>query len=370
VLSSTFAFEAAGDMIRAAVQPGSDALYTRWSNPTLEHVEGDLARLEGADRSLVTASGMSAIHVALMAALGLGESHRDQAVGVLLLQHEVYGATHELAEHVLMPLGVDVRRAAVDEMPAAARSLPRNSVIYAEFPTNPLIRLPDLEALRREAPEDAQIVVDATFATPLNARVLELGADLAVHSATKYLGGHHDLIAGVVSGGQALMERAWLMRKLFGPVLDPAAAYRLWRGLETLPLRVARQNETTAALATRLAAHPRVERVHYPTLPSHPDHALAARVMTGCGGALSFEVAGGAEAAAAVTDAAQHAIRAPSLGGVSTLITWPAGVTHVGLTEAELAASGISPGLLRLAVGIEPLEVLWEDLDQALAEAP
>ena len=232
------------------------------------------------------------------------------------------------------------------------------------------IRLADIEAIRLQAPQDARIIVDATFATPLNVRVLELGADLAVHSATKYLGGHHDLIAGVVAGGDELMARVWLMRKLFGPVLDPAAAYRLWRGLETLSLRVTRQNETAATLAARLATHPRVERVHYPTLPSHPDHALATRVMNGCGGVLSFEVAGGAAGAAAVADATQHVARAASLGGVSTLITWPSGVTHMGLTESERAASGVAPGLLRVAVGVEPVDALWRDLEQALAAAP
>ncbi len=164
------------------------------------------------------------------------------------------------------------------------------------------------------------------------------------------------------------MSRVWQMRKLFGPVLDPAAAYRLWRGLETLPLRVARQNESAADLAARLTKHPGVERVHYPSLPDHPDHALAHRVMSGFGGVLSFEVSGGAPEAARVINATERVAKAASLGGVSTLITWPAGVTHVGLTEAEQRVSGVGAGLLRLAVGVEPVEEIWTDLSRALGE--
>ncbi|MDP6942852.1 MAG: aminotransferase class I/II-fold pyridoxal phosphate-dependent enzyme [Myxococcota bacterium] len=380
VLSSTFEFPTAESMIDAAVRPCTDHLYTRWSNPTLAQVEQRVAELEGAEQALLTASGMSAIHVALMAALDVGSgrtanggqtgSGAEGETGVLLVQRETYGATHELVEHVLSPLGIEVRRANVDAMADAAGSLPPRSVIYVELPTNPLIRLVDVSAVRRQAPEDACIIVDATFATPINVRVLDLGADLSVHSATKYLGGHHDLIAGVVSGNGPLIARAWRMRKLFGPVLDPAAAYRLWRGLETLALRVERQNASAADLARRLSNHPRVERVHHPTLEAHPDHALSRRMMRGCGGVLSFEVAGGAPGAAAVANATGHIARAASLGGVSTLVTWPSGVTHVGLSPDERAASGVGPGLLRLAVGIEPVETLWEDLAQALEEAP
>ena len=364
MLSSTFEFETAEDMIDAALDPESADLYSRWSNPTVAHVEECLRALEGAERALLTASGMSAVHIALMAAL----RPREAPPGVLLVQHEVYGATHELVEHVLGPLGVTVRRAHVGDLPAEARALPPRSVIYAEFPTNPLIRLADVPALRAAAPPDACLIVDATFATPINVRVLDLGADLVVHSATKYLGGHHDLIAGVVAGDEATMSRVWQMRKLFGPVLDPAAAYRLWRGLETLPLRVARQNESAADLAARLTKHPGVERVHYPSLPDHPDHALAHRVMSGFGGVLSFEVSGGAPEAARVINATERVAKAASLGGVSTLITWPAGVTHVGLTEAEQRVSGVGAGLLRLAVGVEPVEEIWTDLSRALGE--
>ena len=246
VLASTFAFETAEDMIEAALQPGSAELYSRWSNPTLEAVEETLSALEGAEQALLTASGMSAIHCALMAAL---RAHEGEP-GVLLVQHEIYGATHELVEHVLRPMGVTVERAHVHALPEAAAKLPARSIIYAELPTNPLVRLADISAIREAAPQDACLIVDGTFATPVNVRLLDLGADLVVHSATKYLGGHHDLIAGVIAGRSELMSTVWSMRKLFGPVLDPAAAYRLWRGLETLALRVARQNDTTQQLCS------------------------------------------------------------------------------------------------------------------------
>ena len=352
-------------MIQAAAQPGEGDLYSRWSNPTLEHVEDSLRTLEGAEWALLSASGMSAIHGAIMAAL----THHGEAPGELLMQREVYGATHELITQVLAPLGVHVRLAHIDMLPEAAATLPPRSIIYAELPTNPLIRIADLKRIRAAAPDDAYLLVDATFASPLNLNALELGADLVIHSATKYLGGHHDLIAGVVSGNGELRESVWRMRKLFGPVLDPAAAYRLWRGLETLELRMKAHNASTRIVAERLASHARIEKVHYPSLPSHPDHALAHASMQGFGGVLSFEVQGGASAAAKVIDATEHIVRAASLGGVSSLLTWPAGVTHVGLNDDERRDSGVAGGLLRLAVGIESVETIWKDLDQALKRA-
>ena len=308
---------------------------------------------------------MSAIHIALMAAL----MAHDEGTGELLVQHEIYGASHELISQVLAPMGVRVRRAHVQDLAEAARALPPRSVIYAETPTNPLIRVADIAEIRRCAPADARLLVDATFASPLNLRPLDLGADLVIHSATKYLGGHHDLLAGVVAGREELKESVWRMRKLFGPVLDPAAAYRLWRGLETLELRMGAHNANAQLIAERLMDHPSVAQVHYPGLPNHPDHALAQKTMRAGGGVLSFEVKGGAKAAAQVIDNVRDIRRAASLGGVSSLLTWPAGVSHVGLTDDERSVSGVSGALLRLALGIEPVESLWRDLVQALEKA-
>ena len=362
VLSSTFAFDATADLARAA-SDRVDTLYTRWSNPTIDAVEERVAELEGAEGALAVGSGMAAIALALMAASARG--------GTLLVQREVYGGTHELVEHVLALRGTHVVRAGLDELPRAAAALPPGSTVHVEMPTNPTIRVLDLAALRAASPDDALIVVDATFATPVLLRPLALGADVVVHSATKYLAGHHDVVAGVLAGSAAFVEEAWKLRKLLGPVLDPAAAYRLWRGLETLELRVRRQTESADRLAHRLVEHGAVSRVHYPTLADHPDFATAQRVLPdGAGGVLSFELAGGWDAAARVADGLSCFANAPSLGGVRSLVTWPAGVSHVGLSAAEREAAGVADGLLRLALGIEPLDVLWGDLRSVLDSLP
>ena len=356
VLSSTFSFDSAGDMA-AAVQSKDRMLYTRWSNPTVEALEADVAEREGAEGCLATSSGVSAIHIAMLAALADG-------AGPLAVQNEVYGGTHELLATLRWP--VDVIRFGLNEAVDVARSLPAGAVIFCELPTNPLVRVLDLQGLRRAAP-GATILVDATFASPSLVQPMALGADAVVHSATKYLGGHHDVVGGVLSANGDLLQRAWHLRKVLGPTLDPSAAYRLWRGLRTLDLRVTQQSRSAALLASRLAEHPSVVAVHHPSRPDHPDHARAAAMFRDglCGGVLSFEVADAA-AAAAVIDRVQRFEIAASLGGVTSLITWPAGVTHVQLNPAERAEAGISDGLLRLAVGVEDAEGLWADLAGAL----
>ncbi|MGM0578529.1 MAG: trans-sulfuration enzyme family protein [Myxococcota bacterium] len=365
VLSTTFPFPDVASMARAA-RTRDAYLYGRWANPTVEAVEDRLRRLEGAEAAIICGSGMAALSLGHLAAMGHG-SDGGPRDGTLLVQREVYGGTHELAELLLPSFGLRVERAGIDDLAERAAELPAGSAVHVEVPTNPLIRVVDLDALREAMPDDAVLVVDATFASPVNLRALEHGADLVVHSASKYLGGHHDVVAGAMAGSKALVEAAWRLRKLLGPVLDPDAAYRLWRGMETLELRVARQNASAETLARRLDAHHAVVRVHHPGLPSHPDHVLAGRLLDGAGGVLSFEVEGGAEAASRVADALGRFRIAASLGGVRSLVSWPAGVSHVGLSEAERASSGVSAGLLRLALGTEPVEGLWADLEQALA---
>lgn len=357
VLASAFLFDDTEALARAA-GARDDHLYTRWSNPTLSALEQVVAELEGAERALCCGSGMAAMSLALLAALPSG--------GTLLTQRELYGGTHELVEKLLPGFGYRVIRASMDELVQAAAALEPGSAIHLEIPSNPSLRVADLPAIRAAAPPGTPIVVDATFATPINLRPLEHGATLSAHSATKYMGGHHDLLAGVVSGSGALMERVWTLRTLLGPVLDPAAAYRLWRGLETLELRVVRQCETAETLARRLAEHPAVAHTHHPCLPGHPDHALAARLLRSGGAVLSFELAGGYEAAARVADRLRVFAQGPSLGGVRSLVSWPAGVSHRAMSEDERRAAGVSGGLLRLAVGIEAVETLWDDLEQGL----
>ena len=217
--------------------------------------------------------------------------------GPILVQREAYGGTHELVEEHLPRFGIDVRRASIDDLIKVASSLPTNAVIYLEIPANPTLRVVDIMAVRTAAPE-ALILVDATFASPLLFQGLSSGADLVVHSATKYLGGHHDVVAGVVSGRGAIGHQIWSLRKLYGCCLDPGAAHGLWRGLQTLELRVTCQNATAWALAKHLEEHPKVGRVHYPRLSSHPDVSVAARVLPeGPGGVLAFELEGGYKAA-------------------------------------------------------------------------
>ena len=359
-LASTFAFDTTVELVDA-VRDKHPHLYARWSNPTIDATEHEVAQLEGAERAVLTSSGMSAIHLALLAALGDGP-------GPIVALREVYGGTHELLEAVRWPAGVELKRFGVDEVSSVIELLPSTAVLFLETPTNPLLRVLDIEAIRAKVARGVKIVVDGTFASPWLRELLAEGADLVVHSATKYLGGHHDLVAGVVSGDGALIDAVWRWRKILGPCLDPAAAYRLWRGLQTLGLRMERQSITAARLACYLGDHPAVQNTWYPSLPEHPDFAITNRVHRDGlgGGVLAFEV-GGALEASRIADALMGVAVAPSLGGVHTLISWPAGVTHANMPEAAQRTAGIRPGLLRVAVGLEDFQELREDFAQALA---
>ena len=357
VRASTFVFADAAAMDRA-VSHRDAPLYTRWANPTISAVEARIAAMEGAERAVLLSSGMAAVHLAWLAALEGG--------GPLIVQEAVYGGTEELLRALPWP---GVRRVGLAELHAVAAAAPAGAVVHLEVPTNPHGRLVDLAALRAAAPQ-VIIVVDATFASPVLLRPVELGADLVLHSATKYLGGHHDLVAGVVSGGGALIEAVWRWRKVLGPCIDPDAADRLDRGLDTLSLRVMAQARSAKTLAARLAASPSVRAVHHASLPDHPDHALAAATLPEGlpGGVLSFEVADAAEAAS-LMNALQVILIGASLGGTHSLITRPAGVTHANVSEAARAATGIGGGLLRLSVGLEPVDHLWADLRAGLTAA-
>lgn len=357
VRASTFVFDDAAAMDRAVTHRDAP-LYTRWDNPTIAGVEARIAALEGAERAVLLSSGMAAVHLAWLAALEGG--------GPLIVQEAVYGGTEELLRALPWP---GVQRVGLSGLLAAAAAAPAGAVLHLEVPTNPHGRLVDLAALRAAAPQ-VKIVVDATFASPILLRPATLGAALVLHSATKYLGGHHDLVAGVVSGSGALLDAVWRWRKILGPCIDPDAADRLDRGLDTLELRVMAQARSAAVLAQRLASAPGVRAVHHASLPDHPDYALAqATLPEGLpGGVLSFEL-DSAEDAAALMNALQVILIGPSLGGTHSLITRPAGVTHANVSAADRAATGISGGLLRLSVGLEPVERLWADLARGLAAA-
>jgi len=365
VASSTFRFADTAALERSL--RGELPMYSRWDNPTVQAVEARLAEVIGAERALAFGSGMAAISSALLCAL----AERPR----LLCQAQVYGGTFELATELLPAWGVAVETFDTDGWAevlarAAADEGPPVGAVFCETPTNPALRVVDLGGLAAAARAlGALLIVDNTFATPVNQRPLALGADVVVHSASKGLGGHHDLLAGVVAGSAGFVGRLWRYRKLLGGVLDPFPAYLLHRGLQTLEVRVARQNATALALATWLEARPGVGRVHYPGLASCPQRELAARQMTAGGSVLAFEVAGGEAAARALVDALEVIGLAASLGGAESLACMPSNTSHVGLSPEERERSGLPASLVRLSVGLEPVDALTDDLARGLAAA-
>ncbi|HUJ52440.1 MAG TPA: aminotransferase class I/II-fold pyridoxal phosphate-dependent enzyme [Steroidobacteraceae bacterium] len=338
-----------------------DLRYLRTNNtPSQLALHAKIAVLERAEAALVSASGMAAISTTLLAVLSSGDH--------LLAQSCLYGGTHDLITGELPKLGIsadfiDAQRPDSWE----ARLRPTTRAIYVETMTNPLLEVGDLEGVARFARAHGLVsIIDNTLATPVNFRPLEVGFDLAVHSATKYLNGHSDIVAGAVAGTAATIERIRQRANHLGGCLDPHAAFLLKRGLKTLALRVRYQNDSALEIAQFLEAHPAVARVNYAGLESHPQHARARRLFAGFGGLLSFELEGPARRAEEFAQRVRIPTVAPSLGGVHTLLTRPASTSHAGLSRADRERLGISEGLLRLAVGIEATEDLLEDFRQAL----
>jgi cystathionine beta-lyase/cystathionine gamma-synthase len=339
--------------------PAGEVRYTRHgTNPNHDVLAAKLAALEGAEAALVLGSGMAAISLSLLALAGSGDH--------VVAPRALYGGTRTLLVREFPRLGIAVSFAdGPAEVEAALR--PATRALLLELPSNPTLRVPDLPGLaalarRRGVP----LLVDATFATPVGLRPVEHGAAAALHSATKYLGGHSDVTAGVVAGDGALVAEVREKLKSFGAVLDPHAAWLLERGIKTLAVRYERQAATALELARRLERHPRVQRVHHPGLASHPDHARAAELLPlGCA-MLAFVVAGGDEAALALLARLELARVAPSLGGVETLVSMPRYTSHAALTPAERAELGIEDGCVRISVGIEDGADLARDLERAL----
>ena len=354
----TFAFETAEDL--AVAGTGSSAtFYSRYGTPTQSLVEEQLRILEGAEQALVFGSGMAAI-----AALFLGLL---QAGDVLVLERRVYGGTYKLGRDLLQRFGVTVRWLDGDAEPGLSKTLAGARLLVFETPTNPLLDVLDVRAVAAAARRAGCLTaLDATFATPVLLRPLELGCDLVLHSGTKYLNGHGDVLAGAIAGPRALLEKIAAVRRLTGGVLDPHAAFLLARGLKTLPLRVERQCATALTVARALEGRPGIQRVRYPGLASHPRHALAKELMPlGSGGVLSLELAGGRAAVARAAERLELVRLAVSLGGPETLATIPAVTSHAGLTDAELLTAGLDPGLIRIALGLEHPDDLVKDLLQA-----
>jgi len=338
-----------------------DVRYLRSNNtPSQLALHAKLAALEGAEAALVSASGMASISATLLGLLSAGDH--------VLAQRCLYGGTYELLTEEFPKAGLAASFIdATDPRGWAAQLRPTTRAVYVEAMTNPLLEVADLRAVVAFAREHRLLsIIDNTFATPVNFRPIAAGFDLCLHSATKYLNGHSDIVAGAVAGGGELIERIRHKANILGGALDAHAAFLFKRGLKTLALRVRFQNESTLKLARFLAAEPRVRQVHYPGLESHPQHARARELFAGCGGVLSFELHGGVAAAEDFAARVRIPAVAPSLGGVHTLLTRPATTSHAGLSAEQRRALGISDGLLRLSVGIEATEDLAEDFAQAL----
>jgi methionine-gamma-lyase len=360
--TSTFTFSSSEEMKLWAEGKSSAYIYTRYGNPTMSVAEGKIAALEGAEAAVVTASGMAAISSALLGALKQG----DEVISTA----QTYGGTYRLMRDEFPDWGITVRRAETSLTGIESLVTPKTKVLYVETPTNPTLRLVDLrKAIAFAKKHNLISIIDNTFATPFLQKPIALGFDMVVHSATKYLSGHSDVIAGVAAGSKKWMARVRHMIIDLGGSMDPEAAFLLIRGLKTLGLRVERQGANALAVAQFLEKHPKVARVHYPGLKSHPDHALAKSQMKGFGSMLAFDMKGGLPAARRFCDRVELFLLAASLGGPESLVVLPIYSSHYNMSDAELAAVNVTRGTVRVSVGLEDTEDLLADLKQALAKA-
>lgn len=340
-----------------------EVLYTRYGNgPNQRVVEQRLASLDGAEDAVVTASGMSAMACALLSVLQAGDH--------VVATDAIYGGTSALLRDELSRLGIETTFTDLFAPQWTDALRPNTRVVLAETPSNPLLRVLDLRPVADAAhAHGAVVIVDATFASPLNYRALEHGADVVMHSATKYLSGHSDVTAGVLCGSAEHIAPVRKRARIWGPVLDPHGVWLLERGIKTLSLRMERHNRNGMEVARWAETRPEVARVFYPGLASHPDHETAKRVLDGFGGMVGIELAGGGEAAARFMGALRLAKLAPSLGGVETLVSEPRHTSHSLMTPELRAAAGIRDGFIRVSLGIEDAADIIADFDQALRAA-
>ncbi len=351
--SSTYACEGGDDYSRLK--------YSRLNNtPNHDALHQKLAAVEGGESAIVTASGMAAISTALMAFLKQGDH--------FLAQNCLYGGTHGFITVDAPEMGVEADFIDGNDPESWEQKIkPNTKLIYVETITNPLIQIPDLEKIVEFARRHGVLsLIDNTFASPVNYRPLEQGFDLSIHSCTKYLNGHSDIVAGAVIGNRDLIERITHKLNRLGGTLDPHACFLLHRGMKTLGVRVRRQNETAQAVAEFLERHPVIEKVNYPGLTAHPQHDRARRLFDGYGGMLSFQIKGDVDRAEAFIEKTRIPICAPSLGGVETLITRPSSTSHSGVPQEERLKMGISDNLIRLSVGLEDADDIIDDFNSAL----
>jgi methionine-gamma-lyase len=358
--ASVFAFEDADDGIAIHNYEKQGYFYGRLGNPTVDALERTIAELEHAEAGLAFASGMAAISAAAFTLVASGDH--------VVAPESMYSTTTNFLKHIGEAFGIETTFVdAADAEAYAAAVQPNTKLFWVESPSNPLVRITDLaEVAAIGKSTGVATVVDNTFATPFNQRPLELGADLVIHSATKYLGGHSDLTAGVMAGSRELVEKARHgAAKLYGGNIAPQVAWLVLRGIKTLALRMERHNSNAFGLANMLLEHPKILAVYYPGLESHPNHEVAKRQMRGSGGRLAADV-GTAEAAKSLVNDLKVCTFATSLGGVETLIQPVALMTHASLSPEERVAAGVSEGLLRISVGIESIDDICQDIHDAL----
>ena len=359
--TTTFVFDSAEAVEEYNSGRSSVFLYSRYENPTIVSTEDKLAAADGAEAALAFSSGMAATTHALLTFLKAGDE--------VVCSSAIYGGTLHLLADFLPKFGIVTRFASLEALRQPADVIgDRTRMVWFESPINPTLRCVDIKAVA-DACRARQVlsVIDNTFASPINQRPLALGIDLSMQSATKYLNGHSDVTGGVLSGRRDLIHAVGMARRKLGGVMDPQAAYALGRGLKTLPLRIARHNASGMAVAAALESEPAVKQTFYPGLPSHPDHAIAKRQMTGFGGMVCIDLEGGQAAAYRAFNRLQIIKRAASLGGAESLCSLPILTSQWGHSDEQLAAAGVTRGMMRLSIGLEDPEDLIADLRQALA---
>jgi cystathionine beta-lyase/cystathionine gamma-synthase len=358
--TSTFAVEKTDDYQKFIDEVDDFYIYSRYGNPTVKEVEKRLALIENADDSILFSSGMAAITTTIL-------SHVQSGDEIISLS-SIYGVTYRFFRDYLPKFGVKVKFFQIEKVDEIEKLIsPKTKLIYFETPVNPTTRIVDIEKIVKFAKrEDLTTIIDNTFATPINQNPLDFGVDIVIHSATKYLSGHSDLILGCVMSSRERIERIRKFKNVFGGNPDPHQAFLLGRSLKTLELRVKRQNENALKLAEFLSSHRKIRKVLYPGLKNHPEHELAKKQMSGFGGMLSFEIDGDLGRTKKFCDSLKVALNATSLGSVETLVSIPVLTSHVGMKKDELERAGISESMVRVSVGIENIEDIVWDFEQAL----